>query len=831
MRSSIGAFALALARALAFNRTYAHQCQLARTRGIRFKAKVARARASSTTRASSSRDARDAITERFDDLERAIAAMDDEYYVKCEPSKTDEEYDALRRELESLCARRPELRARSRALANVGFPLNDVAKSRRLTHARKMLSLSNAFRESDVEEFAMRVRRMREARGASASVETTYCVEPKIDGASASVRYERGKLTSIASRGDGYEGEDVTSNVIRARGVPRALRDGAPAVVEIRGEVHVSEEDFIRVNAEREALGLKVFKSARNAAAGAMRMVEAEDNQMPLRFLAYGWGAVGESDDAEDDTPWSTQSEFLREFLPANGFDPVPCLGVATTVDELLEAHAALELARPTMPYHIDGVVYKVNDVELQSALGADARQPRWAIAHKFTAMSGVTTLRAIEVQVGRTGALTPVAVLDSVDIAGASISRATLHNFDEIARKRLRIGAKVVVERAGDVIPHVVALAGDDVADATAMDPNAKPLAEWLPPTRCPDCGSSVVRAPLSSSKGTMGTIVRCTGGLRCPSQSLERLLHFCARDALDISGLARATLETLHSEGVVKTPADIFTLERRFGPKSGTDAPSWWRYAGVKNAKGDIKQGSDGLKQSALKLFDSIELCRKGVPLHRFIFALGIPNIGAHTAKVLATHYGTLAAFKKASLAAASDGPQGLASAALTAIDGVGPVIAQSLTDFWAEPANVKIVDEILAAGVNVLDAAAPKSQATARLSPPPTPPPLAAVVSSPETLPSVPSTAAERADLRSMKILFTGVVEGLSREDVIDIIERHGGVVQSALSRKTAVVIAGVGAGPSKLAKARELGVEIVDARQFLDALAAGRAPVSR
>ena len=639
-------------------------------------------------------------------------------------------------------------------------------------------------------------------------------------------------------------GEDVTRHLMGARGVPRKLVGASvPPVLEIRGEVHVAEDDFKRVNASREVLGLRLFKNARNAAAGAMRLLDATDNQMPLRFLAYGWGAVGEGEDADNTTamPWSTESEFLSEFLPSNGFDPVPCLGVATTLDELMQAHDALEIARPTMPYHIDGVVYKVNSIALQNSLGADARQPRWAIAHKFTAMSGVTTLRAIEVQVGRTGALTPVAVLDSVDIGGASISRATLHNFDEIARKRLKIGAQVVVERAGDVIPRVVSLAGGDLDEASAMDPDAKPLPEWLPPTRCPDCGSSVARAPLSSSsKGAMGSIVRCTGGLQCPSQSMERLLHFCARDALDIRGLARGTLETLHGEGVVKTPADIFTLERRFGPESGAEVPSWWRYAGVKNSKGEIKEGSDGLKQSAIKLFDAIELRRKGVPLHRFIYALGIPNIGAHTAKILATHYGTLEAFKKAALAAANGGPESLASAALTAIDGVGPVLTQSITEFWAESANARIVDEILAAGVVVLDANAgksPKSQASRPKSMAQTPAAAAAAAPAPTITPSPRLPEAQKrtetteiANLNSMKIVFTGTVDGMSREDVHDAIERHGGVIQSSISSKTAVVIAGTGAGPSKLAKAREIGVPVIDARTFLDAVASGRSPLA-
>jgi len=776
---------------------------------------------------------RDAAAAELARLDALILSHDVKYYNDAAPEISDAEYDALRRAYDAIEAEYPELKATTSAGRRVGAPVDTSSGLPKISHARAMLSLGNAFNVEQVEAFMKRVE-----KHAASTAPVEYCAEPKIDGASASLRYEYGQLVYAVSRGDGQMGEDVTRHLMGARGVPQKLTGASvPPVLEIRGEVHVAEDDFKRVNARREVLGLRLFKNARNAAAGAMRLLDTADNQMPLRFLAYGWGAVGTNDDDEDNSslPWSTESEFLEEFLPSSGFDPVPCLGVATTLDELMEAHDALEIARPTMPYHIDGVVYKVNSTTLQNSLGADARQPRWAIAHKFTAMSGVTTLRAIEVQVGRTGALTPVAVLDSVDIGGASISRATLHNFDEIARKRLKIGAQVVVERAGDVIPRVVSLAGDDLEEASAMDPDAKPLPEWLPPTLCPDCGSSVARAPLSSSKGAIGSIVRCTGGLQCPSQLMERLLHFCARDALDIRGLARGTLETLHSEGVVKTPADIFTLERRFGPESGAQVPSWWRYAGVKNSKGEIKQGSDGLKQSALKLFNAIELRRKGVPLHRFIYALGIPNIGAHTAKVLATHYGTLEAFKKAALAAANGGPESLASAALTAIDGVGPVLTQSITEFWAERANARIVDEILATGVVVLDAKAgkaPKSQASRTASTSQTPAPAdtsaAPSITAPPQLPTAQpmEKTIDVTDLNSMKIVFTGSLDDMSREDVHDAIERHGGVVQSSISSKTACVIAGAGAGPSKLTKARELGVPVIDARTFLDAIASGR-----
>jgi len=774
----------------------------------------------------------------LDRLDALLARHDEKYYNDADPEITDAEYDALRARYEAIEAAHPSAATERRrragldgvASARIGATPNSASGLEKIAHATPMRSLGNAFDAAQVQAFMTRVNK---ALGIDAdddgSIRVEYCAEPKVDGASASLRYERGRLVYAASRGDGSMGEDVTRHLVGARGVPLELTGtNFPEVLEIRGEVHVSEEDFERVNAERVATGARVFKNARNAAAGAMRLLDPTENQMPLRFLAYGWGSVGASRDGKIETPWKTESEFLSEFLPSNGFDAVPFLGVATTLDELLQAYSALEIARPTMPYEIDGVVYKVNLVEHQNTLGADARQPRWAVAHKFTAMRATTTLRGIEVQVGRTGALTPVAVLDPVDIGGASIARATLHNFDEIARKKLKIGARVAVERAGDVIPRVVSLAGDDLAEATTYDDDAKPLPEWTPPRKCPDCGSSVVRAPLSASKNAVGSIVRCTGGLKCPSQVLERLLHFCSRDALDIRGLARGTLETLHKEGVVKSPADIFTLERRFGPESGIEEPpTWWRYAGVKNAKGEIKEGSDGLKASAIKLFQAIELRRRGVPLHRFIYALGIPNIGAHTARVLASRYETLAALQKACVAAARGGPDSLAHGALTHVDGIGPVLAQSLVDFWSEPANVAIVDEILATGVVVFDASGgsapaltPLSSASPTPSPTPTPAPRL-----PERGAKVNPTA-----LKSMKILFTGVVPDRSRDEIHDVLRSAGASLTSSLSPKTTLLLVGQSAGPTKLNKARELGVPIVDARVFLDALVNGDDPLA-
>ena len=737
------------------------------------------------------------------ELAMNIAFHDARYHGDDDPVISDSDYDALRRRNEAIEAQFPKLVRDDSPSKKVGHPARQ-SKFEKVTHARPMLSLDNAFSEEDVSEFVGRVRRF---LGLSDSAIVELTAEPKIDGLSLALRYEKGELVVAATRGDGEVGENVTVNARTIGNVPHKI-DGAnvPDVLEVRGEVYIGKQDFDALNASQEEAGGKTFANPRNAAAGSLRQLDSSITaSRPLKFFAYAWGEVS-------DLPADTQMDMV-ELFDEWGFSVNPLMKRVLGAKGAVAQYRLIEAERATLDYDIDGVVYKIDRLDWQSRLGMVARAPRWAIAHKFTAMSAVTVLRAIEIQVGRTGALTPVAVLDPVDIGGASISRATLHNFDEIARKKLKIGARVTVERAGDVIPRVASLAGDDLAEASSYDADAPPLPEWLPPKTCPDCGSSVVRAPLSASKTVMGSIVRCTGGLKCPSQSMERLLHFCSRNALDIRGLARGTLETLHREGVVKTLADIFTLERRFGPQSGEAAPTWWRYAGVKNAKGEIKEGSDGLKQSAIKLFEAIELRRRGVPLHRFVYALGIPNIGAHTAKVLANHYGTLEALRKAASAAVKGGPESLAHAALTHIDGVGPVLAQSLVDFWGEPANASIVDEILAHGVVVIPVDAKSS--TERTASTPAP-----------SSPSEPSTA---VDLGGAKIVFTGAVEGRARDDIHALIERNNGIVASSISRTTTLVLAGTAAGPSKLTKARELDVPVVAAAAFLDALARGDAAV--
>ena len=733
------------------------------------------------------------------------------------------------------------------------------------------------------------------------------CAEPKIDGASASVRYERGILVRCVSRGDGEWGEDVTRQLAGVDGVPVRLagdRNGWPAVLEVRGEVHVTDADFDAANKAREAAGMRRFKSARNAAAGAMRRLEqpARDgtDAGPLRFLAYSWGEVrtgtradgvgaGDRDDCDElgCLPWSSQSEFLAA-LPAWGLTPVPLLAMSESIDEVLASHAALASNRQSLGYHVDGVVYKIDDVALQERLGADSRAPRWATAHKFPAETAVTTLAAIDTQVGRTGAVTPVAALDPpVSLGGATVSRATLHNFGDIARKNLFVGARVVVERAGDVIPRVVGLAGA-LSDGERVEGT---FAAAAAPTCCPVCGSAVRRTPLASGSAKMpkmrkqrttakrelnraqdeekeeeeeeealetrhdeektkneagrtaaeeeeeeeAAVLRCTGGLRCPAQAVERIVHFVSRDALDIRGLARQQIQALYDANVVASPADLFTLRARFqhlavNPDAdplieptasnaaevgdGASLPAFWLYTSGKD-KGK-------LKRSAKKLFNALDDASVDVPLHRFIFSLGIPQVGLATAKLLASQYGSLDAFRAAALAEAEAEAEASAAAsedddersietranAMTDIDGIGPVIAALVSEFWREEANAEIVDNILAAGVVVLPAEcegrAGDSSGTGGKG-------------------AGAGTSNAEGSLVGVRVVMTGTIPGMTRDEFFDAVTAAGGTAQKAVSGKTDVLVFGEGAGRRKAEAAVAKGVRVLDADAFLRILA--------
>ena len=488
-----------------------------------------------------------------------------------------------------------------RRTERVGAP--PAKKFAKVRHAVPMLSLGNIFSDAEVVEFVARVKRF---LGLAAAAPIAFTAEPKIDGLSCSLRYEKGELVQAATRGDGFEGEDVTANVRTIHEVPQRLKGShVPKICEIRGEVYMRHHDFTAMNERQAAAGRQLFANPRNAAAGSLRQLDSSITaQRPLHFFAYAWGEMSEF-------PATTQSGMERAFhgfgLPIN-----PLTILCHSAEALLAYHHRIEADRATLGYDIDGVVYKVDDIALQDRLGFVSRAPRWAMAHKFPAEKAMTILRDIEIQVGRTGALTPVAKLEPVTVGGVVVSNATLHNEDEIARKDIRIGDTVRIQRAGDVIPQVL---GPVLEKRPA---HAKP---YVFPHVCPACGSAAVRE--TDEKGVADVVRRCTGGLICPAQAVERLKHFCSRNAMDIEGLGDKQIEYFHAEGLIRTPADIFTLEAR-----------------DKRASHKLKDREGYGETSVGNLFAAIA-ARRRVPLNRFVFALGIRHVGETNARRLARHF----------------------------------------------------------------------------------------------------------------------------------------------------------------------------------------------
>ncbi|MBM3541850.1 MAG: NAD-dependent DNA ligase LigA, partial [Alphaproteobacteria bacterium] len=560
-------------------------------------------------------------------LAEEIARHDRLYHQKDAPEISDAAYDALKRRNDAVEARFPDLVRKDSPNRRVGAaPAEGFAK---VAHRRPMLSLQNAFGEDDVREFFDRVRRfLNLAEDAAIAV----VAEPKIDGLSASLRYANGRFVLGATRGDGETGEDVTRNIATIADVPAALKGkDAPRAIEVRGEVYMGRKDFLALNKRREAEGEPVFANPRNAAAGSLRQLDPRiTRSRPLRFFAYSWGELSEP---LADTQWKA-----LQRLKAMGFAINPRARLCHDMAAALALYAEVGGGRAALDYDIDGVVYKIDRLDWQDRLGAVSRAPRWAIAHKFAAERAETILRAITIQVGRTGALTPVAELEPITVGGVVVSRATLHNEDEIARKDIRVGDTVVIQRAGDVIPQVLAV---------VQDKRPKGSTPFVFPDRCPICKSEASRKE--------GEVVRrCTGGLICPAQAVERLKHFVSRAAFDIEGLGRKHIDAFYADGLIKTPADIF----RLGDKA--DA---------------IAEREGWGPQSAANLFAAIEE-RRRIALERFIFALGIPQVGEATARLLAKHYHSLAAWRRAMTAAEDHGSE--AYAELVAIDGIGPSVA---------------------------------------------------------------------------------------------------------------------------------------------------------
>ena len=667
-------------------------------------------------------------------LAREIARHNRLYHAQDEPEVSDAEYDALVRRNAELEAAFPQLVRAESPSKLVG---HEVAASplSKVPHAVRMMSLDNAFADDEVEEFVARVRRYLNLPGDAAVAMTA---EDKIDGLSCSLRYEHGKLVRAATRGDGQVGEDVTPNVAHIADIPQMLRGNVPELFEIRGEVYMAKQDFTALNAAQQERGDKLFANPRNAAAGSLRQKDASVTaSRPLRFLAHGWGAVSE-------VPGKTQREVMNAIqawgVPVSAyFDSAPDIQVA------LGHYRHIESLRADLLYDIDGVVFKVDRLDWQQRLGFVAKSPRWAIARKFPAERAETTLEDIDIQVGRTGKLTPVGRLLPVTVGGVVVSNVTLHNKDEIARLDVRKGDRVVVQRAGDVIPQVV-----EVIVRSSQFP------AFVFPDHCPVCGSEAV-----AEEGEVD--VRCTGGLICPAQRTERLKHFVARAALDIEGLGEKTIDEFFALGWLESPADIFRLKAR---------------------RAEILEREGWKEKSADSLLAAIE-AKRTPDAARLLFGLGIRHVGAVTARDLLKRFVWLDAVRVVAVAA---GAGATARDDLLSIDGIGPAVAEALGDFFHEPHNLAVWEDLLR-----------------EVSPP------AYIV---ETKDSA---------VAGKTVVFTGKLETMSRDEAKAQAERLGAKTAGSVSAKTDLVVAGPGAG-SKLKQAAALGIAVIDEAAWAGIVAA-------
>ncbi|MGB8366604.1 MAG: NAD-dependent DNA ligase LigA [Rhizomicrobium sp.] len=700
-------------------------------------------------------------------LAREIAEHDRRYYQEDAPSVSDAEYDALRRRNTEIETRFPDLVRDDSPSRRVGArPAERFAK---VTHRVAMLSLDNAFHDEDVVDFVARVRRF---LGFRDEHELVVTAEPKIDGLSASLRYERGLFVQGATRGDGIEGEDITANLRTLRDVPLRLEGHVPEVFEVRGEVYMNHADFAALNKRQEKEGKPLFANPRNSAAGSVRQLDpAVTAARPLHFFAYAWGEASR-------LPADTQWGMLQAFK-AWGFRVNPLIRRCHNTDELLAFYRDIEMRRAGLGYDIDGVVYKVDRLDLQERLGFVSRSPRWAIAHKFPAEQAETVLLDIDIQVGRTGKLAPVARLKPVTVGGVVVQNATLHNEDEIARKDVRIGDTVVVQRAGDVIPQIVRVIPEK------RPRGARPFAF---PHKCPVCGSHAVRE-VDEKTGKEDVDRRCTGGLICPAQAAERLRHFVSRNAFDIEGLGETMIELFYEKGLIKEPADIFALTNKTEMVSRVlsahrQALSEERRAregkGAPAAK--AKRDADKEDKVVENLVHAIEARRK-IALDRFINALGIRHVGETTAKLLARNFQTIDAF-----VAAMEGEQTVAE--LDAIEGIGETVAEAIKDFFDEPHNRKALDHLLQE-VDVTPVAVPRTAGS---------------------------------PVAGKTLVFTGTLEKMTRPEAKARAEALGAKVAGSVSKKTDLVIAGPGAG-SKLADAQKFGVEVIDEDAWLRMIGAG------
>ncbi len=667
-------------------------------------------------------------------LAQEIEKADIAYYQNDAPYLDDASYDKLRRLNDALEAKFPYLIRADSPSKRVGAMVKSEFKKVELSVP--MLSLADIFNKEELLDFIMSIKRF-----LNSSADITFTSEPKMDGLSFSALYIDGIFTRGSTRGDGKIGEDITENLKAINEFPLYIDKNVPQIFEVRGEVFMSKQDFLNLNQKNEANHKKTFANPRNAAAGSLRQLDARiTKERKLSFLVYTWGEVS-------DVFWHTQEEFLN-YVQSLGFPVNPYNKVCHNYKELMDSFESLMETRATLPYDIDGIVYKVNDLELQKRLGFLTRTPRWAIAHKFPAEQAITKLNNIRIQVGRTGALTPVADLEPINVGGVLVSHATLHNEDEIKRKDIRIGDMVVVQRAGDVIPQIVSV---------LKDKRTGVLSEFQFPAICPECGAHAIREEDEAVR-------RCTGGLSCPAQIVERLKHFVSREAFNIEGLGDKVIEDFYKEGIIKTPYDIFKLEERNTPSDLFSA----------ELSLNLERREGWGQKSVRKLFEAINRS-KNISLQKFIYALGIRQVGTATSYLIARHYRTFSAFMNAMV------QQDLQL--LVSIDGIGSAMAQDIVEFFKEKHNIDIINELLSV-VKI------------------------------ENFEEITNTSSE---IFGKIIVFTGTLTTLTRSEAKSKALAFGAKVSGSVSAHTDYVVAGENAG-SKLARAQELGVKIISESEF-------------
>lgn len=674
-------------------------------------------------------------------IAKETARADAAYYQDDAPYLSDAEYDLLKRRNEEIEKRFPELVRSDSPSKRIGAPVNSAFG--KVTHRFPMLSLADVFSVEEVEDFIASVKRFLNTES-----DIAFMCEPKIDGLSFTARYENGAFVQGATRGDGREGEDITENLKTIAELPLEIKN-APAVLEVRGEVYMSKADFLALNETGEREGKKVFANPRNAAAGSLRQLDPEiTRKRKLSLFAYTWGEVSER-------VWNSQEDFFVH-LKKWGFPVNPNNRLCRNIEEIESFFAGLTEIRASLPYDIDGVVYKVNDIALQERLGFLTRTPRWAVAHKFPAEQALTTVRGIRIQVGRTGALTPVADLEPVNVGGVIVSHATLHNEDEIKRKDIRINDYVVVQRAGDVIPQVVEV---------LQEKRRPDSSEFKFPTVCPECGAHAIREEDEAVR-------RCTGGLTCPAQAIERLKHFVSREAFDIDGLGGKIVEQFYNEGILRDPTDIFTLEER----NGGSGPTEDLFAVIDDKALHLERRDGWGKKSVENLFRAIRAKRR-IELPRFIYALGIRQVGAATARLIARNYGS---FRKFMTDMRNQDTERLLS-----IDGIGEAMAKDVVEFFKEEHNVSTVNRLLEE----------------------------------ITVEDFVDNTNYNSPLSGKTVVFTGTLERMTRAEAKAKAQSLGAKVAGSVSAHTDYVIEGADAG-SKAKKARELGVRILSEDEFLE-----------